>query len=43
MQEMRRLRQDATPTDQTQGPLLLMSAVLCPDLQMSDQRALHLG
>jgi hypothetical protein len=23
-QEMRRLRQDATPTDQTQGPFLLM-------------------
>jgi len=25
-QEMRRLRQDATPTDQTQGPFLLMLA-----------------
>jgi len=26
-QEMRRLRQDATPTDQTQGPFLLMPLV----------------
>jgi len=28
MQEMRRLRQDATPMDQTQGPFLLMMARL---------------
>ena len=28
MQERRRLRQDATPTDQTQGPLLLMMEVV---------------
>jgi len=26
-QEMRRLRQDATPTDQTQGPFLLMATI----------------
>jgi len=27
-QEMRRLRQDATPTDQTQGPFLLMIVIV---------------
>jgi len=36
-QEMRRFRQDATPTDQTQGPFLLM----CPICSLNHTRASH--